>query len=87
MKASEIWDEGVAGRHVADNGFVEPRIAFFCETVTRLGAVRANGRAKEAPGPISDALPAPLTQQAHTFQVFFSLLLPPDTGEPGMGHH
>src|SRR6266487_4643213 len=87
MKAHETWDESVVGAHVAGNGFDEPRTASCGETATRLTAARANAQVRAAQLPTSGVLPVPSTRQAHQFWHFFFLLLLPDAGEPGMGHH
>jgi hypothetical protein len=63
MKAHEAWDEDVVGGRVAGNGFDEPKIVSFCETVTKRIAVRANARVKAEQSPTSGALPAPSTRQ------------------------
>src|SRR5207247_3273778 len=87
MKAHESVDESVAGAHVVGNGFDGPRAASSCETSTRPSAARANARGRAAQSPTSGALPAPSTRQAQRVLHFFFLLLLPDAGEPGMGHH
>src|SRR6266581_211570 len=87
MKAHESVDESVAGAPVVDNGFDGPRAAFSCERSTRPAAPQANGPVKAVQSPISGALPAPSSQQAHRLRSFFSLLPQLDTGQPGMGHH
>src|SRR2546430_4370785 len=87
MRAHERVDESIAGARVVDNGFDGPRAASFCETATKLAAVRANARVRAEQWPTNGALLAPSTRQAHQFLHFFSLLLPPDAGEPGMSHH
>jgi hypothetical protein len=87
MKAHESVDERVVGAHVVGNGCDGPRAASSCETSTKPSAARANARVRVAQSPTNGALPAPSTRQAHPFLHFFSLLLLPDAGEPGMGHH
>jgi hypothetical protein len=87
MRARESLDERVVGARVVGNGFDEPTVASSYETSTRPAAARANAPVRGAQSPISGALPAPLAQQAQRFLHFFFLLQPPDTGEPGMGHH
>src|SRR5450755_2530502 len=87
MRAHETWDESVVGAPIAGNGFDEPRTASSCETATRPTAARANARVRAEQSPTSGALPARSTRPAHQFLHFFFLLLPPNAGEPGMGHH
>ena len=87
MKAHESVDERVVGAHVVGNGFDVPRTASSGETSTKPAAARANARVRVAQSPTSGAPPAPSTRQAHPFRRFFSLLLLPDAGQPGMGHH
>ncbi len=87
MKAHENLDESVVEARVVGNGCDEPRVASSCETSTRPAAARANAPVREAQSPTNGALPAHSTRQAHRFLHFFFLLQPPDTGEPGMGHH
>src|SRR5260221_2699021 len=87
MRAHESVDERVVGGRVAGNGFDGPRVASCVGTPTRPGAPRANARVKAAQLPISGALPARSTQQAHRLRNFFFLFPPLDAGQPGMGHH
>ncbi len=87
MKAHENLGESAIGVRVAGNGFDEPKAASSVEMSTRLAAAQANGPVRAGRSPTGAALPVPLTQQAHLFPHFFSLLLQANTGEPGMGHH